>query len=238
MDNPEDKDTSPEEKEDTKTAEDDAKEDSLIQDKSDDDIRNDIIDKHGLDPENDRDAILIDDLVAEAKESRRTLSTAIKQKRKWRDAAQKPAEEAKDSGKEPKEKPKEDEVDINELIEESSESPVLLPCEASGLEHPNRVGYLDDTPPITPEEAQRLSLLGCSLSARIFKAVYGVEPRLVNMCPVDLISGMDLDGPVLTKCCKVKEGYELKGDTAIVPWGARTADVAAALEAMMAQMSS
>ena len=130
------------------------------------------------------------------------------------------------------------EVDINEMLDSSDEASVLFPCRASGLEHPNRTGYLDDTPEMTQEQVDSVSLLGCSLSARIFKAVYGREPRLVNMCPVDLLSGMDIDGPVLTKCCKVKEGCELRDKVAIVPWGARSADVAAAIEAMMGQMSS
>lgn len=130
------------------------------------------------------------------------------------------------------------EKDINEMLDPSTERAVLFPCNASGLEHPNRFGYLDDTPTMTPRQTESLSLVGCSLSARIFKAVYGREPRLINICPVDLLPDMDLRGPILTKCCKVKEGCELRGDVAVVPWGARASDVAAALKAMIDQRSS
>ncbi|MDH3365128.1 MAG: hypothetical protein OEM29_03885 [Thermoplasmata archaeon] len=125
------------------------------------------------------------------------------------------------------------ELDINELSGTSGSGPVLFPCKASGLEHDNLLGYLDGTPPLTPEQVHRASLVGCSLSARIFKALYGAEPRLVNMCPVDLIKQRRVDGPVLTKCCKIKEGYDLQGDVAIVPWGARATDVAAAIDALI-----
>ncbi|HUV61381.1 MAG TPA: hypothetical protein VMW71_04345 [Thermoplasmata archaeon] len=125
------------------------------------------------------------------------------------------------------------ELDINGLSEDAGSGPVLFPCRASGLEHENMLGYLDGTPSLTPEQISSVSLVGCSLSARIFKAMYRAEPRLVNMCPVDLLSKLRVTGPVLTKCCKVKEGYDLRGDVAIVPWGARATDVAAAIEALL-----
>ena len=125
------------------------------------------------------------------------------------------------------------ERDIGSLLAPSEGNPVLFPCRASGMTHPGMLGFLDETPELTPEQVRSASLIGCSLSARIFKAVYGEEPRLINMCPVDLLSGMEISGKVLTKCCKVKEGYELRGDVAVVPWGARVSDVAAALDALI-----
>jgi hypothetical protein len=91
---------------------------------------------------------------------------------------------------------------------------------------------------LSPRQIREAKVVGCSLSARIFKAVYGSEPQLVNMCPVDLLEKAGIEGPVLTKCCKVKEGFEIQGEVAVVPWGARVSDVAAALEALMAQMSN
>jgi hypothetical protein len=123
-----------------------------------------------------------------------------------------------------------EEVDIRRLDGLSEAESVLFPCKASGLEHRNGIGYLDDTPDLDEEAIEKTVLVGCSLSARIFKALYGAEPRTVNMCPVDLLDPTDIEGPVLTKCCKVKEGCDLRGDVAIVPWGARVADVACALE--------
>ncbi|UCE81266.1 MAG: hypothetical protein JSV94_02280 [Methanobacteriota archaeon] len=130
------------------------------------------------------------------------------------------------------------ERDLNELPGLQPGDAVLFPCRASGLESVGCIGYLDDTPKLTPDEIRSLCLVGCSLSARIFKAVYGIEPRLVNMCPVDLLSDMNIDGPVLTKCCRVTGQFEMHGNIAVVPWGARASDVAAALEALIHQMSS
>ena len=130
------------------------------------------------------------------------------------------------------------ESDINEIASSYRGRPVLFPCRASGLRHEDSLGYLDETPRLSKEEAGRSVLLGCSVSARIFKALYGVEPELASICPVDLLHGLDLPGPVLTKCCRVKQGFELRDDVAIVPWGATVSDVASALRALVAQISS
>lgn len=130
------------------------------------------------------------------------------------------------------------EEDLNSLEGLSEARSVLFPCRASGLDHKGKVGYMDDPPGLSPEQIEEVTVVGCSLSARVFKAVYGSEARLVNMCPVDLLEKVKIEGPVLTKCCKVKDGFEIKGNIAIVPWGARMSDVSAALEALMAHMSS
>ncbi len=130
------------------------------------------------------------------------------------------------------------EEDLNSLEGLSEARSVLFPCRASGLDHKGKIGYMDDPPGLSPEQIEEVTVVGCSLSARVFKAVYGSEARLVNMCPVDLLEKVKMEGPVLTKCCKVKDGFEIKGNIAIVPWGARMSDVSAALEALMDHMSS
>jgi hypothetical protein len=130
------------------------------------------------------------------------------------------------------------EEDINGLEGLSEAEEVLFPCRASGLDHAGKVGYMDAPPSLSSGQVANVKLVGCSLSARVFKAVYGSEPQLVNMCPVDLLDDADVKGPVLTKCCKVKEGYEIHGSVAVVPWGARVSDVAAALRALIDQMSN
>ncbi|MFY9606590.1 MAG: hypothetical protein WAS24_07685 [Thermoplasmata archaeon] len=124
-------------------------------------------------------------------------------------------------------------VDLNSLSKKSESGITMFPCRASGLVSGKRVLYLDETPELTSDELNQVTLVGCSLSARIFKAVYGVEPRMVNMCPQDMAEEMGVKGPALIKCCKVKEGFEKKGDIGIVPWGARTADVTSALKAIL-----
>jgi hypothetical protein len=125
------------------------------------------------------------------------------------------------------------ELDLNDLARKAGPGPVMFPCRASGLGSGDRVLYLDETPELTSDEIAHMTLVGCSLSARIFKAVYGSEPRLINMCPQDLAKENGLSGPLLIKCCKVKEGVQVNGTTAVVPWGARASEVASALRAIL-----
>jgi len=126
------------------------------------------------------------------------------------------------------------EIDLNEIAEQAQTSRVMYPCRASGLKAGKTVMYLDETPWLSEEEVERVTLVGCSLSCRIFKAIYGCEPRFyLNMCPVDLAKARGVKGPALLKCCKVKEGFELDGDFAVVPWGARASDVSGAVRALL-----
>lgn len=125
------------------------------------------------------------------------------------------------------------EVDLNEIAGAVSSGSVMFPCRASGLRSDLPTRYLDETKELSAAELSGVTLIGCSLSARIFKAVYGREPRLLNMCPLDLLSTRQIKGPVLVKCCRIKEGFEIDGDVAVVPWGARTSEVAAALKAIL-----
>ena len=130
------------------------------------------------------------------------------------------------------------EVDLNALPGVADAEGVIFPCRASGLEHRSKLGYIDHPPELSDEQTGSVKVVGCSLTARVFKAVYGREPQLVNMCPVDLIGEAGFEGPVLTKCCRVKDGFELRDNVAIVPWGARVSDVARALQSLMDHMSN
>ena len=121
------------------------------------------------------------------------------------------------------------ELDLNELAGKVTSKIIMFPCRASGLTLEKRVLYLDETPRLSPEEIGQVTLVGCSLSVRIFKAIYGSEPPLVNMCPMDLVRERGIKGPVLLKCCKIKEGFEPKGEVAAVPWGARSHEVSGAV---------
>jgi len=125
------------------------------------------------------------------------------------------------------------ELDLNELAKSATTRVVMFPCRASALGHGKDGLYLDETPELSAEDLNDLTLVGCSLSKRIFNAVYGFEPRLINMCPQDLAREMGVKGPVLLKCCKVKEGFEASNGIAVVPWGARAPEVASALKAIL-----
>lgn len=124
--------------------------------------------------------------------------------------------------------------DLNELAASVMTDIVMFPCRASGLRGDGRVVYLEEAPALSQEDIDEVTLVGCSLSARIFKAVYGREvPRLINMCPKELVADLAISGPVLVKCCKVKEGFEVSGSLGIVPWGARSSEVSAAMRAIL-----
>lgn len=126
------------------------------------------------------------------------------------------------------------EVDLNELAGRVDTKIIMFPCRASGLNSDKKVLYLDQTPKLSSQEVAEVTLIGCSLSARIFKAIYGCEPsRLINICPTDVMKDKGLRGPTLMKCCKIREGFDLKGDIAVVPWGARAHEVSEALRALI-----
>lgn len=125
------------------------------------------------------------------------------------------------------------EADLNEIASEVSSGSVMFPCRASGLKSLLPTRYLDETKDLSEDEIRSVTLVGCSLSARIFKAVYGREPRLLNMCPKDLARAKGIRGPLLVKCCRVKEGFEVDGDMAVVPWGTRLSEVSGALRAIL-----
>ena len=123
--------------------------------------------------------------------------------------------------------------DLNDLAKDVKTKITMFPCRASGLTSKGRALYLDETPSLTKEQLGDVTLIGCSLSARIYKAVYGVEPVMINMCPQDLVRELGITGPVLLKCCKIREGFEVSGNLGIVPWGARASEVSAALRAIL-----
>src|SRR3989339_695780 len=78
------------------------------------------------------------------------------------------------------------EADLNGIAATLTKGSVMFPCRASGLKSSLRTHYLDETRDLSEDELREVTLIGCSLSARIFKAVYGREPKLLNMCPKDL----------------------------------------------------
>ena len=79
---------------------------------------------------------------------------------------------------------------------------------------------------------KKVTLVGCDLSARIYRSLYHGDIERIEMCPQALAPK---DGRKrLVKCCKVREGYQIKGDLAVVPWGATVQEVADAIKALLA----
>ena len=121
-------------------------------------------------------------------------------------------------------------IDLNEKERMVQTGTVMFPCRASGLRSYKNVLYLDETPEV-PDD---VTLIGCDLSHRIFSSVYGREPaESIDICPKNTVKEGGV--PTIIKCCKVKEGHEIKDNIACVPWGATTLEVAGALKALFPQ---
>lgn len=120
-------------------------------------------------------------------------------------------------------------IDLNQLETDVSTSSVMFPCRASGIASKRNVMYLDETPDLRGD----VTLIGCDLSKRIFQNIYHKAPReFVSMCPRELVPK---DGSKrIVKCCKVREGFEIDGDMAVVPWGATVREVGEAINALFA----
>jgi hypothetical protein len=122
--------------------------------------------------------------------------------------------------------PRYSEIDLNELAKDIRSEAILFPCQASGLRSDLPMFYLDQVPVID----RQVTLVGCDLSARIHRSLYHREVPRVEMCPQELAPN---DGRKrLVKCCKVREGFQIKDDIAIVPWGATVQEVADAITAL------
>jgi hypothetical protein len=125
-------------------------------------------------------------------------------------------------------------VDLRKMAEGCKTQNIVYPCQASGLSSERDTFYLDQRPKFTDEQLQRISLIGCDLSMRIFKTIYGVEPEFFNFCPRKSVTDTKPEYPTITKCCKVKEGHERIGNIAVVPWGATLKEVEDALKDLLA----
>jgi hypothetical protein len=125
-------------------------------------------------------------------------------------------------------------VDLRKMAEGCKYQNIVYPCQGSGLSSGRNTFFLDQRPKFTDEQLKRISLIGCDLSLRIFKIIYGIEPEFFNFCPKKRIIDMQPEQLALTKCCKIKEGHERIGNTAIVPWGATLSEVEDSLKDLLA----
>ncbi|QLH75526.1 MAG: hypothetical protein HPY73_08885 [Methanomassiliicoccales archaeon] len=117
-------------------------------------------------------------------------------------------------------------IDLNQKEGLVKTDAVMFPCRASGLFSSKRIYYLDETPAVEGD----VTLIGCDLSRRIFRSVYGRDAPCIDICPKNLV--VDDGTPTMIKCCKVKEGHEISGNIASVPWGATVQDVAGGVRAL------
>ena len=119
--------------------------------------------------------------------------------------------------------------DLRDTAQDCKNQIIVFPCNASGLESEKEFYYLDERPDISQEKKDEIFLIGCDISFRIFKTIYGFEPEFYNFCPKKRALEMKSTIPILTKCCELKEGHELSKNIVVVPWGATQKDVEDAL---------
>jgi hypothetical protein len=116
-------------------------------------------------------------------------------------------------------------IDLNQLEKRVGTEAVMFPCRASGLDSERKVYFLDETPDV----GDKVTLIGCDLSRRIFSSVYRRDVPSLDMCPRNLAP---MEGKTLVKCCSVKEGFVIDGEMASVPWGATVLDVVGAINSL------
>ena len=117
-------------------------------------------------------------------------------------------------------------IDLSKKIKDVRTEAVIFPCRVSGLKADIPYYFLDAAPEIEHE----VTIIGCDLSRRIFKTLYGKDAPFINVCPADAVPK---DGiKTIVRCCGVKEGYEIEGNTAKVPWGATVPEVISAVNAL------
>ena len=125
-------------------------------------------------------------------------------------------------------------VDAAKLCAGRSSDVVMFPCAAGNVTVDGRqVLYLDKTPPL--KEAASVTLAGCELSKRIFRATYGREPDFVDICPRDLArKGFEPGKLHIARCCDVHRVIVEPG-LALVQYGARMEEIIAAIKALLGE---
>jgi hypothetical protein len=123
-------------------------------------------------------------------------------------------------------------VDVLALLASRKPDTVMFPCEAGRLELDGRpVIYLDKAPPL--DAGRMVTLVGCQLSLKIFRHVYGREPmEFKNVCPRELARADIQQGRLhIARCCDVHR-VKVEDGLALVPYGASMRDMAEAILAL------
>jgi len=141
------------------------------------------------------------------------------------------------------------EIDLIKLARKTREKGaevVIFPCESSGIT-PQLVGaevlFLDrDLLPMLKEH-EKLGLVGCDVSFEALQHLLSEDfdkSKIIfeQMCPKKAVTSKQ---PFITKCCKLRQGYEPVKEKeklgVIVPWGARTREIADALNWLLDAMA-
>lgn len=122
-------------------------------------------------------------------------------------------------------------IDMADRIGEVRTGRVMFPCRVSNLKADIPYLFLDDA----PEDADDVTLIGCHLSRRIYNSLYGKDVPFINVCPADYVDPNEM---TIVKCCKVKNGHEIDGNTVRVPWGATVPEVVDAINDLFSRRTA
>ena len=117
-------------------------------------------------------------------------------------------------------------VNLEDKIKYVKTEAVMFPCRVSGLKADMPFYFLDQAPNVE----HNVTLIGCSLSNRIYQSIYGKDVPFVNVCPFDAVPQDSMR--TIVRCCTVKEGHEIEGNVVKVPWGATVPEVIDAINAL------
>jgi len=116
-----------------------------------------------------------------------------------------------------------DVVDLDDLLDADGE--FLLPCAGAATDEGRpTLSYLDQRP-----ERRDWTLVGCTRSQQIHSWFYGEKAPIRDFCPRNRTT--ETGTVVLTKCCLIESGMEVKGSTVYLPWGSTLEGVRAGLNA-------
>ena len=123
--------------------------------------------------------------------------------------------------------PEYEDTDLEENIKRVETEAVMFPCKVSGMKADIPFYFLDKAPKMKHE----VTLIGCDLSRRIFHTLYGRDAPFINVCPLNAVRD---DGvKTIVRCCTVKEGFEIDGNVAKIPWGATVPETIDAINALL-----
>ncbi|TET91070.1 MAG: hypothetical protein E3J35_03590 [Methanomassiliicoccales archaeon] len=121
-------------------------------------------------------------------------------------------------------------IDIRKLAKRVRTKEILFGCEAGGVRIPKKKClYIDQNPEIADA-----TIVGCDLTKRVAKQLYGKELPFVDICPKSLVKKSKI--PTLIKCCELQtSGFDKEGKIAMVPWGAKVSDVVGAMKYLLGE---
>jgi hypothetical protein len=124
----------------------------------------------------------------------------------------------------------EEPIDIRKLAGNAKTKEILFACEAAGTKIPGKKSlYIDQSP-----EINDATIVGCELTKRVAKHLYGKDLPFIDICPKNLVKKSNI--PTLVKCCELQTtGFTKDGKLAMVPWGAKISDVIGAMKYLLGE---